>query len=26
VLETTIEEEAEQFGAAADFIRITDEH
>jgi hypothetical protein len=26
VLETTIDEEAEQFSAAADFIRITDEH
>jgi len=26
VLETTIDEEAEQFGAAAEFIRITDEH
>jgi uncharacterized LabA/DUF88 family protein len=26
VLETTIEEEAEHFGSAADFIRITDEH
>jgi len=26
VLEATIEDEAEQFGAAADFIRITDEH
>ena len=26
VLETTIEEESEQFTAAADFIRITDEH
>ena len=26
VLETTIEDKAEQFGAAADFIRITDEH
>jgi hypothetical protein len=26
VLETTIEEEPEQFGAAAEFIRITDEH
>ncbi len=26
VLETTIEEEAEQFDAAAEFIRVTDEH
>ena len=26
VLETTIEDEAEQFGAPADFIRVTDEH
>ena len=26
VLETTIEEESEQFGTAVDFIRITDEH
>lgn len=26
VLETTIEEESEQFGGAVDFIRITDEH
>jgi hypothetical protein len=26
VLETTIDEEAEQFGAAEEFIRITDEH
>jgi uncharacterized LabA/DUF88 family protein len=26
VLETTIEEESEEFGATADFIRITDEH
>jgi len=26
VLETTIEEESEHFGGAADFIRITDEH
>ena len=26
VLETTLEEEAEQFDTAADFIRITDEH
>jgi uncharacterized LabA/DUF88 family protein len=26
VLETTLEEESEQFTAAADFIRITDEH
>ena len=24
--ETTIDEEAEEFGATADFIRITDEH
>jgi hypothetical protein len=26
VLETSLEDEADQFGSAADFIRITDEH